>query len=267
MNTNVTLMVFTDLDGTLIDHDTYRWDAAEQALLALGETGSAVILASSKTAVEISRLRHALGFDQWPAIVENGAGLLPSHVMQVTDHAQYLEIRNVLQGLPHSLRGLFHGFGDETVEGVVRMTGLAHADAALAKQRAFSEPGIWNGTEAQKEGFLQHLSGLGITAQQGGRFLTLSFGRNKSDQMRSVIQTYTPQHTIALGDAPNDVQMLETADYGVVIANPHRAALAPLKGEDDGRIIRTQAAGPRGWNIAVLDFIKKFEIQRTKTNG
>jgi mannosyl-3-phosphoglycerate phosphatase len=130
----------------------------------------------------------------------------------------------------------------------------------LAKQRAFSEPGEWHGTAAQKEKFLEHLAGLGITAQQGGRFLTLSFGRNKSDQMRRIIETYVPVHTIALGDAPNDIQMLEYADYGVVIANPHGAPLPLLKGEAEGRIIRTKAAGPTGWNTAVLDFIEQFEL-------
>jgi len=262
MDARVTLMVFSDLDGTLIDHDTYRWDAAQPALTALGETASAVVLASSKTAVEISSLRSAMGLDQWPAIVENGAGLLPPHATEVPDHSQYKQIRGALEGLPAPLRGLFRGFGDEDAAGVMRLTGLALADAELAKQRAFSEPGEWRGTQAQKTDFLNHLAGLGITAQQGGRFLTLSLGRNKSDQMRSIIETYKPKHTIALGDAPNDVQMLEYADYGVVIANPHRAALPLLKGEAQGRIIRTKAAGPMGWNTAVLDFIEQFELNK-----
>ena len=81
-------------------------------------------------------------------------------------------------------------------------------------QSSFSEPGTWRGTAEQKQEFLAALAEKGVSAQQGGRFLTLSFGRNKVDQMRSIIDTYNPRHTIALGDAPNDVAMLEHADIG-----------------------------------------------------
>ena len=260
MNTSVKLMVFTDLDGTLIDHDTYRWDAAQRALAALKEISSGVVLASSKIAAEVSGLRRTLGLEEWPAIVENGAGMLPPHVSQVPDSSQYAQLRSILKNIPENLHGLFRGFGDASAQGVVQMTGLALADAELAKQRAFSEPGEWHGTAEQKVEFLSYLETQRVTAQQGGRFLTLSFGRNKADQMREIMKRYKPQHTVALGDAPNDVQMLETADVGIVIANTHRAALPPLKGEAQGRIIRTIDAGPSGWNKAILNVIDRLEM-------
>lgn len=262
MNTNVTLLVFTDLDGTLTDHDTYRWDAAQQALTALGVISSGVVLASSKTAAEVSVLRTELGLDQWPAIVENGAGVLPPYVMQVPDGLDYTRLRSALMDLPSDLQGLFRGFGDVTVTDVMQMTGLGCEAAQRAKQRAFSEPGEWRGTVGQKAEFLKHLSAQGITAQQGGRFLTLSFGAKKADQMRAIIEAYHPRHTIALGDAPNDLEMLESADFGVIIANPQRAALAPLSGEATGRIMRTKDAGPSGWNSAILDLIERLELKK-----
>ena len=70
------LIVFSDLDGTLLDHETYSWAAAEPALAALRAQGIPLVLASSKTALEIAPLRAAMGFSHCPAIVENGAGLL-----------------------------------------------------------------------------------------------------------------------------------------------------------------------------------------------
>lgn len=261
MKSNITLMVFTDLDGTLIDHDTYQWDAAQDALNRLADLSCGVVLASSKTAAEVSALRAELGLEAWPAIVENGAGMLPPHVTQVPDAFQYSAIRAALLTLPPPLCGLFRGFGDASVTGVCEMTGLSPQAATLAKDRAFSEPGQWLGSKAQKSEFLAYLHGQGITAQQGGRFLTLSFGRNKADQMRVIMETYRPAHTIALGDAPNDIEMLQTAEFGVIIANPHRPPLPPLTGEGDGRIIRTIEAGPIGWNRAILDLITQLELE------
>ena len=76
MPSSLPLLVFTDLDGTLLDHESYSWSPARPALDALRELGAGLVLASSKTAAEIAPLREAVGFTTWPAIVENGAGTL-----------------------------------------------------------------------------------------------------------------------------------------------------------------------------------------------
>ncbi len=255
------LMVFTDLDGTLIDHETYSHAAALPALGALRDLSAGLVLASSKTAPEVSALRQEIGAELWPAIVENGAGALPPFVTQCPDAGQYDAVRSALDAVPLDLRALFCGFGDVSTDRVAQMTGLTPKAAVLAQQRSFSEPGIWSGTAAQKQSFLDALSEEGIVAQQGGRFLTLSFGRNKVDQMRTIIAAYEPRYTIALGDAPNDIAMLEYADIGIVVANPAHPTLPHLKTEDAGRIVRTQQAGPAGWNTAVFDAIARLELQ------
>ncbi len=261
MTEGINLIVFTDLDGTLIDHDTYKWDAARSALNALKQISAGVVLASSKTAAEIAPLRRELDLDHWPAIVENGAGLLPTNTHDIEGGSRYRDLRLVLDEVPAALRGYFNGFGDASVAKVAQMTGLTRDAAALAKTRQFSEPGEWTGTAAQKDEFVQALAALGVIAQQGGRFLTLSFGGNKVDRMREVIDTYHPQTTVALGDAPNDVKMLEHAQFGIVIPNPHRPAIPALKGETEGRIIRANFAGPLGWNEAILNLLTRLNLR------
>ena len=91
-------------------------------------------------------------------------------------------------------------------------------------------------------------------------FLTLSFGKTKADQMAVVISRLKPRYTVALGDAPNDVEMLEAADAGIIIANPHRPPLPLLKGETVGRITRTTHAGPKGWNEAMIAHLDQLEL-------
>jgi mannosyl-3-phosphoglycerate phosphatase len=261
MTSKIELMVFTDLDGTLIDHNTYEWAPAQQALAALDRISAGIVLSSSKTAAEISTLRTELGLEKWPAIVENGAGILPPFVADVAGQSAYENLLAALAQVPPELRRQFRGFADMTTAEVAATTGLSSAAAARAKTRCFSEPGQWLGTDAEQAAFVALLASRGIQAQHGGRFLTLSFGGNKADQMRSIIKSYNPTHTIALGDAPNDVQMLEAAEYAVIVANPHRAPLPPLKGESTGHVLRTQAAGPEGWNTAVLYLLNRLELR------
>ena len=69
------VIVFTDLDGTLLDHESYGYAPALPLLSRLRAAGIPLILASSKTAAEIAPLRADLGFADCPAIVENGAGI------------------------------------------------------------------------------------------------------------------------------------------------------------------------------------------------
>ena len=260
MTSPLRLMVFTDLDGTLIDHDTYTWDAAQEALEALARVPAAVILASSKTAAEMVGLRAAMGLQDWPAIVENGAGVLPPGTLTGAGATQYHALRAVMETVPPELRVHFTGFGDVSAEEVAQMTGLPLADAGLAQQRAFSEPGQWTGTDAQQRAFEAHLKNRDVITQQGGRFLTLSFDGNKAIRMGEIIATYQPRHTIALGDAPNDILMLEQAEHAVIVANPHRAPLRPLTNEAEGRVVRTQAAGPAGWNAAILELLQRLDL-------
>jgi len=54
------LLVFTDLDGTLLTHEGYSWQPAAPALERLRQLDIPLILNSSKTAAEIAALREEL---------------------------------------------------------------------------------------------------------------------------------------------------------------------------------------------------------------
>ena len=50
------LIIFSDLDGTLLDHNNYDWSAAKPAMERLSASDIPVVLNSSKTISEIRAL-------------------------------------------------------------------------------------------------------------------------------------------------------------------------------------------------------------------
>ena len=148
------LIVFTDLDGTLLDHATYAYSAAEPALGQLRDLGVPTVLASSKTAAEIQPLRDRLGFSHCEAIVENGSGILEPHDNNQHSDETYRRLRRTLNQLPGALRGQYQGFGDWTAQEVSERTGLPLEDAENARIRRFSEPGLWLGSDADRDTFI-----------------------------------------------------------------------------------------------------------------
>ena len=67
-------ILFSDLDGTLLDQADYSFAAAKPALGVIRARGIPLVLCSSKTRVEIEEQRRRLNNDH-PFIAENGGGI------------------------------------------------------------------------------------------------------------------------------------------------------------------------------------------------
>ena len=69
-----TYLIFTDLDGSLLDHFDYSFAPAEPLLKQLEQQAIPVICTTSKTLPELLNLRKKLK-NTHPFIVENGAAI------------------------------------------------------------------------------------------------------------------------------------------------------------------------------------------------
>ena len=67
-------IIFTDLDGTLLDHDTYSWKPAESALKLARKMNIPVIFCTSKTRAEVEIYRKSIG-NKHPFIAESGEAI------------------------------------------------------------------------------------------------------------------------------------------------------------------------------------------------
>lgn len=256
------LVVFTDLDGTLLDHDSYDWSPASPALSQLREHRFPLILNSSKTAPEIERLRTELGNDD-PYIVENGAAVVvPPNYFEPAER----EVKTFGASRDRVLAVLaecraegfrFRGFADMTVDDVVACTGLAPESAGQAMDRLATEPLLWEDSEAALAVFRQRLAERDLQLRRGGRFFHAMGGFDKADGLRWLMRRYrqlcmTELRSVALGDSPNDWQMLAAADIAVVIRSA--CPVSELPGQHPSTIYSSHC-GPTGWNECVLSIL------------
>ena len=258
-------LVVTDLDGTLLDRESYSFAAALPALEELQRRGIPLILNSSKTAIEILELQRALGI-QAPFIAENGAGLY--RVTAAGDsqlwHSFAME-RELVLGQLRELRDEhqygFTGFADMSPDQISACTGLTPAQAVAAAARAFSEPLQWQDTAERLQLFLGQIAAVGLCAAQGGRFLTVTGPCNKGAAMQALLQelgTLDRAYVVALGDSPNDIELLQAADVAVIIRSVHGEK---LQVEGPARVIRSQAEGPSGWQEVMQTLLAEPALQ------
>lgn len=266
------LLIFTDLDGTLLDHQNYDWSAAEPALHRLAQLGFPLIFNTSKTLAELIPLAQELNNHQ-PMICENGnVAAIPEQYFKQPDinhfnyhnklfGTDYQTIISILQQLRSQYDFNFSGFNDLGITGVMEHTGLSYEKAALACQRLCSEPLLWQGNANDLKKLQSKLTQQGIGLTKGGRFYHAMSPVNKGQTMAWLLARFEHHHpdiewiSVALGDAPNDVQMLAMADHPVLIRNPHSA---PPNVSHIGNIVTPLPPGPSGWNEAVNQIIDLY---------
>ncbi len=267
-------VVFTDLDGTLLDHETYEHAAALPALKALAARRIPVVLCSSKTRAEIMEIQSVLGI-RGPFIPENGGavllaghgelepvfperlGALPAKVFGTS----YDELRKALGEFRGHFGAKVRGFGDATVADVQAWTGLARGQAERARDRDFDEPFVWEPepTADEVEAAERWLGDRGLRLTRGGRFWHLTGDNDKGRAVGWLTGAIADRggvrpHTLALGDSENDLPMLAAVDRGVLVARPGGRHLLPRP----AGVFTVEGIGPVGWNRAVLEWLEEL---------
>lgn len=268
------LLIYTDLDGTLLDARDYSFDAAKKTLSILQDAGIPVIICTSKTRAEILSIRQRLG-NTHPFISENGGGIyLPSGYFPFEPHGvsytegylvtelgtPYPKLREALTVL--KARGFqLKGFGDMTEDEVMELTGLSTIDEArLAKAREFDEPFILMGDGEQDKKLREAIKGLGLNFTRG-RLMHILGDCDKGRAVKIVTEHYSREYgeviTCGLGDSPNDLPMLKVVDYPFLVQKPGGYHDPEVK---DDRIVRVDGIGPEGWAKSVTGLFMELRI-------
>jgi mannosyl-3-phosphoglycerate phosphatase len=274
------VVVFTDLDGTLLDHHTYA--PALEAMQTMKEQGVPLIPITSKTVAETTTFFSRCGL-RMPFIAENGAIIavpsdyfdpsLSSNLGTPYETKEGYDIYNY--GIPYTqvtkafdeVRGdlITNGkisaetlvaFHDMTPEQFAEMVGFYTTDGQLDIHRAQmaltrdAQLGYTVNDENQGD-IVEEVTRMmqekipGIKATRGGRFYQLG-GADKGQaatRLMEVFRAYNPNTVfVGFGDASGDFPFLRLCDYGYFVGKPT---------ELPEGIHQVAAQGPDGVNLII----------------
>jgi mannosyl-3-phosphoglycerate phosphatase len=242
-------IIFTDLDGTLLDHHNYSYDDALPIIEKIKAKNIPLIFTTSKTKQECEILQNKMGIDM-PFIVENGAAIYG------LDEVVVLGLRvEIIREFLEQFKEKFgiKAFYDMSVEEVMQKTGFDKTNALLSKQREFSEPFLME-DESRIVELKRVAKKSGLKVLKGGRFYHL-VGQDQ-DKGRAVLKVLQmmglDKRSIALGDNYNDLDMLRVVDQPVLI--PYK------EGEyiktDIKNLIKAPHTGSKGWAEVLGEIIE-----------
>lgn len=260
-------VVFTDLDGSLLELDTYSYQEAQPAVELLRTKQIPLVFCSSKTRAEQEFYRHKLGVDA-PFVVENGSAIfIPQgyfdfafpHQRSVPGYdvielgAPVAAIRQVIADIRAALGLACYGYADLSLAEIIRLTGLDVDAAQRACRREYSETLLkFDFTPQTLSQFRQALARQGLVCIAGSKFYTISGSRSdKGQAVRRLVNLFRrkfgPVITVGLGDGPNDAPFLALVDYAYLIRRPNHHWIGlklPYLKKVDG-------VGPAGWQSVI----------------
>lgn len=276
MSKDTSLLIFTDLDGTLLDFYSYSGEVSRPALNAIKRLNIPLVIATSKTGIEVEHLLDIPCISKI-FITENGSGIfLPKGFKipegmdsYVLDNYQVIQLgpsySEVLSKISQAKRASgvqIKGFSAMNPGEIASLTGLDIESANRAKKRDFSEPFVFDGGKRDLGRFVEVINNLGLSCIKGDRFYHVIGNVDKGKAAKIILKIYKDRFpgvnwkTIALGDSPNDVPLFRVVDLPILIRRPDNSYVE-LPNSIRGRVIRTPNVGPQGWNDVMLDLLDK----------
>jgi len=226
-------VLFTDLDGTVLDNEDYSYESSINSIRTLKEHDVPVVFCSSKTKCEQEIYRWLLRvFD--PFIVEDGSAIYiprgyfnkkfefdrawgPYQIILLG--ARYDDIRKTIDGVEESTG--IRSFGSMSPGEISEITGLDREFANIAKDREYSETILVEDEDAKNISDILHRSNL--TMSRGGKFWIVRGQTDKGKAVKKLKSIYKNEFgdvmTIGVGDSFNDLPMLENVDRPFLIKN------------------------------------------------
>ncbi len=276
----MTRIVFTDLDGTLLDRATYSWEAVRPALACLRAHAVTWVMVTSKTRAEVEHWRRVLG-NVHPFVVENGGaifvprrhfnGTIPGAVRRdgyevIEQGKPYAEVALRLAVAARASGCRLRAFHEMTAREVAAVCQLPLDLAVLAKQREYDEP--FQFIDAERASDLEAaILTQGLQCVRGGRFHHVCGHHDKAVAMRQLLTLFRHLHgqvvTIGLGDSFNDAAFLQSVDVPVIVRS--RDANSLLQRVPNALV--TDREGPEGWNEAISDIFRNHDQIAGSTNS
>jgi mannosyl-3-phosphoglycerate phosphatase len=259
-------IVFTDIDGTLINIYTGRFEGTDLLAKKLAKMNIPIIFCSAKTRSEQEYLRNKIGLTD-PFIIENGGavvipdgcfddmGIMPYtrkdgyNIIEIGGHTN--EVRKRLSRIREELQINFKGTKDMTLNEISKRVKIPLPFAKRMSKREYGETII----EIDPSDLVR-LSEVckknGLQAIPGGRYVDITQGNDKGKATHVLIDLFKKKYQpmtpifIGLGDSQNDLPMLKLMDIPLLVQRPNGSWCE----SNIRNLVRCTGVGPKGWKNA-----------------
>jgi mannosyl-3-phosphoglycerate phosphatase len=272
-------LIFTALEGALVDPRTDSFAGAEEALSELDRRKIAFVLLTSRTREQIEPLRRKLGHNH-PFVTENGGGIffpdgyfslrIPGAVrtaryLSIAQGRPYAEVCEALDDLAEECAVGVAGFHHMSLREIAENTGLRPRNAELARAREFDEPFYFTSADDKAIArFVETARERGFDTRRGPTFWHLSSRCDAARAVRSLARlfreaTHIKLRLVGIGGGEEDLAWLRAVDLAILLPDSREAAkpsenLQEIPG-GTRTIVMGDAPGPVGWNKAILNII------------
>lgn len=244
-------VVFTDIDGTLVDINTAEYGKETDKLIRLiKERNIPLILTSAKTRLEQNKIKEDLGLSD-PFIVENGGaivipkGYFPDYALRDIKYPfrETQETKNEARDVNHEIvvelgkpadyiraklsdirkkYGInFRGVADISVEKLSNLALISRDQAKRMAQRNYGETILQIQSEDIAR-FIKYVQEDGMKVIHGGRFFDVTVGTDKGIAVGILKKLFKDKfHNnvtfFGIGDSTNDIPMLNLMDIPILV--------------------------------------------------
>jgi mannosyl-3-phosphoglycerate phosphatase len=272
-------LIFTGLEGALVDPRTDSFAGAEDALSELDRRKIAYVLLTSRTREEIEPIRRKLGHNH-PFVTENGGGIyfpdgyfslrIPGAVrtaryLSIAQGRPYEEVCEALDEIAEECAVGVAGFHHMSLREIADNTGLRPRVAELVRARECDEPFYFTSADDKVIArFVKAAQERGFDARRGATFWHLSAKCDAARAVRTLSQlfreaTHIKLRLVGIGGSQNDLPWLRAVDLPILLPDSRETGkLSDDSQENPGRtraIAMGELPGPAGWNKAILNII------------
>lgn len=270
-------LIFTALEGALVDPHSGAFDKAEEALSELDRRDIALVLITSRTRAEIEPLRRKLQHNH-PFVTESGGGIffpdgyfnikIPGAVRNgrylcISLGQPYKTVCETLDEIAEESGVGVAGFHHMSPREIADNTGMRIRDAELARNREYDEPFFFTSSDQKAIArFVEAARQRGFQARPGGMFWHFSAGCDPGRAVRSVTQLFREAtriklRAIGIGGTSEDLPWLRAVDLAILLPGAEAAPETSTAAQtlNARNIARGEAPGPAGWNVAILNII------------
>ncbi len=264
-------VIFTDLDASLLDYDTYDFSEIKDFVLYLIEKDISIIPVTSKTKKETLKFLEILPKYEGFAVENGGA------VYLIDDFEKYIEqksditrnnglIKKTIGTDIYILKKFLKDFSikeglkiktifDFPILKLSSILNLSENELLDTLDREYDIPFIIENPEEVKiRKLMEQANKKGYRIHVGGRFYHISGDYNKGVAVNFLKTVYKKKYgdiiTIGIGDSLNDLSLLENVEIPILIRKKDLTICKEIK-DKISKLYITEKPAPLGWREGV----------------